>query len=91
VPRLTVEGHGHVDADPGATLLEACEQAGIPMETECGGFAACNSCRVRVLSGMAALSARGHAEDPFLDDDEQRLGCQARLRGDVVVRLDPGM
>lgn len=77
-----------VEAEPGLSLLEVCERHGLPMESACGGFAACNSCRVRVISGD--LSPLDDAEDPFLDAPDQRLGCQARVVGDVVVRLDPG-
>ncbi len=77
-----------VEAARGATLLEVCDAHGLPMETACGGFAACNSCRVRVLSG--ALSPVDPAETPFLDRPDHRLGCQARVAGDVAVALDPG-
>ena len=88
---VTVLELSHALAGPfGSTLLAACDLGRIPMETECGGFAACNSCRVAVISGMDALSPTGFDEEPFLDRDDQRLGCQARLLGDVVVRLDPG-
>ena len=91
MPRLVVQGRGEVDAPAGATILAACDQGGIHIETECGGFAACNSCRVAVISGMDALSPVGFDEEPFLDRPDQRLGCQAKLLGDVVVRLDPGI
>lgn len=91
MPRLVVEGRGQVEAPAGVTLLEACDRGGIHIETECGGFAACNSCRVAVVSGQGALSPVSFDEEPFLDRDDQRLGCQARLLGDVVVRLDPGI
>ena len=77
-----------VEAAPGRTLLEVCDANGLPMETACGGFAACNSCRVRVLAGE--LSPLEDVEEPFLDDEGQRLGCQARVVGDVTVRLEPG-
>jgi ferredoxin len=71
------------------SLLEACEAAGIPMDSACGGFAACNSCRVDVISG--ALTPLDELELPFLDAPGQRLGCQARLvAGPVAVRLAPG-
>ncbi|MDP2306367.1 MAG: 2Fe-2S iron-sulfur cluster-binding protein [Pseudomonadota bacterium] len=77
-----------VEAGLGMTLLEVCDAFGLPMETACGGFAACNSCRVRVIAG--ALSEVEDVEHPFLDDDGQRLGCQARVVGAVTVRLEPG-
>ncbi len=89
MPRVEFLDLGRVvEAPVGATLLEVCDDHGLPMETACGGFAACNSCRVRVLSGV--LSEVEDVEDPFLDDPGQRLGCQARVVGDVVVRLEPG-
>jgi ferredoxin len=78
-----------VEAALDATLLEVCDAHGLPMETACGGFAACNSCRVRVLCG--SLSPVEDVELPFLDAPDQRLGCQARVVGDVQIRLDPGM
>jgi ferredoxin len=40
------------------------------------------------VSGV--LSDVDPAETPFLDRPEHRLGCQARVVGDVVVVLDPG-
>ena len=87
MPTVTFEDLGRsVDAHRGQTLLEVCDAHALPMETACGGFAACNSCRVRVVSGD--LSPLDPVEEPFLDDAHQRLGCQARVLGDVSVRLD---
>ena len=84
-----VEGHGDARAAVGETLLEVCERADFPMDMDCGGFAACNSCRVRVVSGV--LSAVDEVEVPFLDEPSHRLGCQATVLGDVRVVLDPGV
>ena len=75
-------------AEAGQRLLEVCEEAGIPMEAACGGFAACNTCRVRVISGQ--LSELREEEEPFLDHPSQRLACQAFLVGDLELDLDPG-
>ena len=80
-----------VEADAERTLLEVCLDEALPMETACGGFAACNSCRVRVLAG--ALSPVDEMEAPFLDRPDQRLGCQARVMdcpGGVRLVMDPG-
>ena len=83
-----VEGHGRAEASVGETILDVCERAGFPMEMDCGGFASCNSCRVRVVSGQ--LSPSDAFEDPFLDEPDHRLGCQARVLSDIHVVLDPG-
>jgi ferredoxin len=89
MPTVRFEDLGRsVSARVGDTLLDVCDAHGLPMETACGGFAACNSCRVRVLAGV--LSPVEDSEAPFLDLPDHRLGCQARVAGDVTVRLDPG-
>lgn len=88
--RLSVEGWADFEVPVGSSLLEACEAVGVPMDSACGGFACCNSCRVEVLSGADGLTPRTPEEDPFLDAPDQRLGCQARLRGPVAIRLAPG-
>lgn len=77
-----------VDVQVDETLYEVCLDHGIDMEAACGGFAACNTCRVRVIRG--ALSPLDDIELPFLDRPDQRLGCQARVVQDVVLTLDPG-
>ena len=91
MPRVIVLGFEPFEGNVDATLLEACDLHGIPMESACGGFAACNSCRVSVVEGAENLTPLCAEEDPFLDTPGQRLGCQARLRGGTVrVRLDAG-
>lgn len=88
---VVVEGWPAARGALGASLLEVCEAAGIPMDSACGGFAACNSCRVDVIDGAEGLTPQIPDEDAFLDAPGQRLGCQARLAGPGVrVRLAPG-
>ncbi len=91
MPVVEVEGYPSFEVEPDTTLLSACEDHGVPMDSACGGFAACNSCRVVVIAPSGGLSPKVDEEDAFLDHDDQRLGCQARVVGAVRVRLDPGM
>ncbi len=77
-----------VPAEPDQTLYEVCLDHDLPMEAACGGFAACNTCRVRLLKGE--LTPLDDVEAPFLDAPGQRLGCQARVVSPVTVRLEPG-
>ncbi len=91
VPKVLVDGFPAFEVRSGTTLLEACEEGDVPMESACGGFAACNSCRVTVLEGAAGLGPLLEEEEPFLDRPEQRLGCQCIVSGDVHVALFPGM
>jgi ferredoxin len=89
--RVEIDAHGTVDAAADEVLLELCERAEIPMDSACGGFAACNSCRIDVVEGGENLSPVVEEELPFLDAENQRLGCQTRVLGPVRIRLSPGM
>jgi len=91
VPRVIIEPHPAFQVPEGTSLLDASEDHGIPLESDCGGVAACNACRVDVLEGHDALSPEVPEEAPFLDKGGQRLGCQARVLGDVRVRPAPGL
>jgi len=87
---VEIEGHGRLRVAPGTVLLEACEDADVPMEAACGGFACCNTCRVDVIGDDSGLSPMLPEEEPFLDAPTQRLACQASVVGPVVLRLAPG-
>ena len=89
--KIQVEGYPPFLADPKESLLEACERAGVPMEAACGGFAACNSCRVDVVIGLERLDPPSDEEAGFLDSQTQRLGCQIPARPGLHCRLDPGI
>jgi 2Fe-2S ferredoxin len=74
------------------TLLEASRVLGFALNHDCGGNASCTTCRVEVLSGGEQLSDIDFDEQDLLDRESltepwHRLGCQARIMGDVVVRV----
>ena len=73
------------------TILEAAQCLGFPLNHECGGNATCVTCRVEVIEGAEHLDEIDFDEQDLLDREEivgpWRLGCQARLRGDVKVRV----
>jgi ferredoxin, 2Fe-2S len=74
------------------SILDVCMHFGIPLEHACGGFCACTTCHVIVKQGEENLS---EAEDDELDRLElapgltphSRLGCQAIVKGDVLVEV----
>jgi len=94
MPRVTFlhqEGQsGDVESD--ITLLEASRVLGFSLTHECGGNASCTTCRVEVQHGLENLSEIDFEEQDLLDREAlvepwHRLGCQARVRGDVVVQV----
>ncbi len=74
------------------TLLDAAKELGFPLNHDCGGNASCTTCRVEVQSGGENLSEIDFEEQDLLDrealsDPWHRLGCQAKVLGDVVVKV----
>ena len=82
-----LEHHGK----PGS-LLDIALANGVPMGHNCGGACACTTCHVVVKEGMENLSPMEMDEEDRLDIAEgltlsSRLGCQAVVKGDVVVQI----
>lgn len=73
---------------PGSILMEAAAQAGLILQTPCGGTGQCGKCRLRVVSGICPPSANCR---PALGATEvaqgYRLACQAKIQGDLVVEV----
>ncbi|MCG6894860.1 MAG: 2Fe-2S iron-sulfur cluster binding domain-containing protein, partial [Desulfobacteraceae bacterium] len=71
---------------PGATLLDAAQQAGIQLNASCGGKGSCGKCKLVVESGGTE-----HPTTPLLTDTEKKKGtvlaCQSRVVEDTVVRI----
>ena len=94
MPRVTFlhpEGRSG-DVPDSVTLLEASKLLGFGLNHDCGGNASCTTCRVEVQLGGEHLSEIDFDEQDLLDREAlseswHRLGCQARVLGDVVVRV----
>ena len=91
---LEVDGAEYPLADHGrpGSLLDIALAKGIHLEHNCGGSCACTTCHVVVREGEDNLSAMEQDEEDRLDTAEgltlhSRLGCQAVVRGDVVVEI----
>ena len=85
--RYPLADHGK----PGS-LLDIAIANGIELEHNCGGSCACTTCHVVVREGEANLSEMQEDEEDRLDTADgltihSRLGCQAVVKGDVVVEI----
>jgi uncharacterized 2Fe-2S/4Fe-4S cluster protein (DUF4445 family) len=87
----------------GTSVLEAARALGVDLDSVCGGRGICGRCQVVVSEGthakLAIDSRAGHLT-PFSEPEERyrlqrgleenrRLGCHARLLGDVVIDVPP--
>lgn len=81
-----------VEVEEGTSILDAALENDIWLEHNCGGFCACTTCHIVVKAGESDLSEMEEEEEDRLDTAEgltltSRLGCQARVHGDVVVEI----
>ena len=85
--KLPYQDHGKPES-----LLDIAMNNGFHLEHACGGNCACTTCHVVVKQGAGNLSEE---DDDELDRVEtaadyqvgSRLGCQAVVKGDVVVEI----
>lgn len=94
MPRVTfLHSQGKSGTVPrNTTLLDAAKELGFSLNHDCGGNASCTTCRVEVQSGGEHLSEIEFEEQDLLDREAlsepwHRLGCQAKVLGDVIVKV----
>jgi 2Fe-2S ferredoxin len=78
-----------IEVPAGTTILEAAKQAGAPEGDRCGGVCACSTCHVYVTGPTSEIEDE---EFDILDKafdvrSTSRLGCQAKIEGDVTVEI----
>lgn len=82
-----------VEARRGRTLLELAAEAGLSIESICGGTGKCGKCKMVVRSGLANVTPVTTTEKDALTATERasglRLSCQASIcrAGNVVVEV----
>jgi len=78
-----------VRAPHGFSVLEAAQSRDIALAHVCGGRARCSTCRVRVISNLAALPVATAIERAVLDRIKAavdvRLACQLRPLEDIAI------
>jgi uncharacterized 2Fe-2S/4Fe-4S cluster protein (DUF4445 family) len=87
--------------DEGTSLLDAARSVGADLDSTCGGRGICGRCQVvpavgsfakwqiesaaSAVDGWTSTEAEYRGRRPI--ENGQRLGCTARVRGDVVVEI----
>jgi uncharacterized 2Fe-2S/4Fe-4S cluster protein (DUF4445 family) len=88
----------------GASLLAAARTLGVDLDSVCGGRGICGRCQIEIAQGdfaKHALSSSADHATPWNEVEERyaskrgpfppgrRLGCQAKILGDLVVDVPP--
>lgn len=81
-----------IEVEDGTTILQAAKRIHAPQGDRCGGVCACSTCHVYVVDGFAKTSEIEDDEFDILDKafdvrSISRLGCQAKVHGDIVVEI----
>lgn len=83
-----------VDYEPGATVLEITQKAGLFLRADCGGQGFCGKCQVKAAPSEN-LSPPNGVEEAALEADQlregYRLACQCRAHGQVTITLPAGL
>ena len=88
---------------PGTPVLEAARRLGVDLDSVCGGRGICSKCQVSpgygafpkhgVTVAPDALSPWNAVEERYREKrglaEGRRLGCQAKIQGDVVIDVPP--
>jgi len=72
-----------VDVDRGMNLLDAASEAGVDINSSCGGKGTCHKCKVLVEGASETQSSKGI--DARSLEEGYRLACQTRALGDLSV------
>ena len=75
------------DFPSGRTLLSCAGEMGVRVSQVCGGDGACGTCRIEVIEGWDNLTPPTPDETYKELEPPHRLSCQAKLMGDVVVKV----
>ncbi len=74
-----------VQVAAGTTILEAANQAGLPLKSTCGGAGTCGRCAIKVQEGEVEI--RGSQLPAHLREEGYSLACQTVVMGDAVIAI----
>ena len=88
MPTIRIKNGSEFSCEMGSSLMDALLQAGVFLESPCGGKGSCGKCKVRVLSGGNEI----HATElrllrPNEIADGLRLSCLLTVEGDMEIEL----
>ena len=88
MPRVTFEDEAKAaEFSAGKTLLSCALEMDVRISHVCGGDGACGTCRIEVIEGWNNLTPPTMDETYKELEEPHRLSCQAKLVGDVIVKV----
>jgi len=86
---ITINGEKEVIAEAGGTLLGTLAAQKIFLPSACGGGGTCAQCRCQVVEGGGEIlpTETGYFTRKEIKDN-WRLGCQVKVKNDLVVKME---
>ena len=86
--KITINGDNVVEVESGSSLLNTLAVNGVHLPSACGGKGSCGQCKCQILEGGGEIldSEKGH----FSRKEQMnhwRLGCQAKVKGDMSIKV----
>jgi uncharacterized 2Fe-2S/4Fe-4S cluster protein (DUF4445 family) len=87
VKAVFVPSYKEISTSLGKTILDAAQDAGVYIDSACGGVGKCGKCKVRFVSGTCSPLTREESEQISSREQGQgfRLACRAQLQTDAVI------
>ena len=87
--KITINGDKVVDVEQGSSVLQTLANEKIHLPSACGGKGSCGQCKCQIISGGGDILP---SEIPHFSrkqiKDHWRLGCQAKVKGDMEIKMD---
>jgi Na+-transporting NADH:ubiquinone oxidoreductase subunit F len=86
--KLTINGENEIEVESGASLLNTLASNGVYLPSACGGKGSCGQCKCQITEGGGEIldSEKGHFTRKE-QMDHWRLGCQAKVQGDMSIKV----
>ena len=86
--KLTINGDTELEVEQGNSVMSTLNENGIFLPSACGGKASCGQCKLQILKGGGEIldSERPHFSRKEIKD-KWRLGCQAKVNGDMELKV----
>lgn len=86
--KLTINGKDVREVEQGSSLLTTLSEQGIYLSSACGGKGSCGQCKCQIVEGGGEIldSEKGHFTRKEVKDN-WRLGCQAKVKGDLSIKV----
>ncbi len=90
MPKIVFLNEGRrAEVKAGRTILDVALELGVLIGHVCNGGGTCSTCRIQCVVNPGNLSHIQPNEIAYDMGEGVRLGCQARIEGDVAVRVVP--